>query len=297
MSNSNFSGVDMLKRKLPLKPGDADFIESAIHFVLNAPEIGEVPFKLDSTQSDSLLRASRGSYANGFKETVKNILQACIENDQFRVAMEGNINVWSQLCCVSRSNEGFLSFHNTSSNSKGSREDWHAVHANLAYKKFQVIRKINDSDLCQGSETLIDGAKSLIDACSIADKAQALLTTPILKPQSKHDIEAYQLRLEALKLLKEAQNIDGLEPLVFVHEHGTGQTCYMGWARPSLNEDVNQQWAESVMATAGNSFEDNRDESLFFYAGDVGLAELCGCEPNDDEVIEILNPSAGGLRP
>ena len=288
----------MLKHKLPLKPDDADFIESAIHFVLNAPEIGEVPYKLDSTQADSLLRVSRGSYAKGFKETVKNILQACIENEQFMVAMKGNTNVWSQLCCVSRSNEGFLSFYDTPSNSNGSKEDWHEVHANLVYKQFQVIRKINDSNSCQGSETLIKGAESLKDACFIAVKAQALLTDPVPKRQQPiYDIEAHQLRLEALNLLKQAQEIDGLEPVVVVHEHNCGQTCYMGWSRPLSDEDKKQEWASRLISAAGNKFEENREELLYFHEGDVGLADVCGCDPNAEEVINILNPSTGGLRP
>lgn len=122
--------------------------------------------------------------------------------------------------------------------------------------------------------------------------SEAPAAVPRPKPLPIHDIEAHQLRLEALNLLKEAQNIDGLEPLVFVHEHDTGQTCYMGWARPTLNEDENQQWAETLMAAAGNTFEEDRDESLFFYDGDVGLAQLCGCDPNDDEVEQILNPTS-----
>lgn len=116
-------------------------------------------------------------------------------------------------------------------------------------------------------------------------------------PHEIHDIEAHQLRLEALNLLKQAQEIDGLEPVVIVHEHNCGQTCYMGWSRPLGNEDEKQEWGSQLIAAAGNKFEENREELLYFHEGDVGLADVCGCDPNAEEVIEILNPSTGGMRP
>lgn len=117
-------------------------------------------------------------------------------------------------------------------------------------------------------------------------------------PHEIHDIEAHKLRLEALNLLKQAQEIDGLEPVVVVHDHDCGQTCYMGWSRPlGDDEDKKQEWAARLIEAAGNKFEEDREELLYFHEGDVGLAEVCGCDPNAEEVIEILNLSTGGMRP
>lgn len=102
-------------------------------------------------------------------------------------------------------------------------------------------------------------------------------------PQST---EALSLRVQALALLQQAQQLDGLYPYVVHHSHEYAFTGYLIWAPgPELSEEA----AASVLES---SFEPEKNESLDIESG-VSLEEVVGIDvskrlPNvsDDEPVD-----------
>lgn len=94
---------------------------------------------------------------------------------------------------------------------------------------------------------------------------------------------ASALREQALDLLRQAQALDGKEPLVFIHEHRHGQTAYVGLTQPGLldTQDEVIEWAERIMARDDVRFDEDDGESLTFFGGDISLEDICGV-PHDD---------------
>jgi hypothetical protein len=87
---------------------------------------------------------------------------------------------------------------------------------------------------------------------------------PILGPKS-----AEILRRQALALLEQANELDGLKPYAVVHEHAFGTSAYMCWSNSP--EGPNQEDAESVL---DSEFEEDKDEVLTIQKMD--LSDLTG---------------------
>jgi len=83
-----------------------------------------------------------------------------------------------------------------------------------------------------------------------SDLKGATMTTP--DPKST---KALQLRTQALALLQEAQQLDGLKPYTVTHSHYAGSSTYIIWAASMPSEDQ----AKSVL---DSEFEPWRDEHL-----------------------------------
>ncbi len=87
-------------------------------------------------------------------------------------------------------------------------------------------------------------------------------------PQST---EALSLRVQALALLQQAQQLDGLYPYLVHHSHEYNFTGYLIWAPgPELSEEA----AETVL---DSSFEPDRNESLDIESG-ISLEEIAGVD-------------------
>ena len=80
--------------------------------------------------------------------------------------------------------------------------------------------------------------------------------------------KALQLRAQALALLQEAQQIDGLKPFTVTHTHRFGNSTYVLWAKSMPDQDQ----AISVLDSA---FEPERDEYLAIEDGH-SLEEMTG---------------------
>ena len=83
-----------------------------------------------------------------------------------------------------------------------------------------------------------------------SDLKEVTMTTP--DPKST---EALQLRTQALALLEEAQQLDGLKPYTVTHSHCAGNSTYIIWAASMPSEEQ----AKSVL---DSEFEPWRDEHL-----------------------------------
>ncbi len=87
-------------------------------------------------------------------------------------------------------------------------------------------------------------------------------------PQST---EAMSLRVQALALLQQAQQLDGLYPYLVHHSHEYNFTGYLVWASgPELSE----QAAATVLES---SFEPEKNESLDIESG-ISLEEIAGVD-------------------
>lgn len=87
-------------------------------------------------------------------------------------------------------------------------------------------------------------------------------------PQST---EAMSLRVQALALLQQAQQLDGLYPHLVHHSHEYNHTGYLIWASgPELTE-------EAAATVLESSFEPERNESLDIESG-ISLEEIAGVD-------------------
>ncbi len=87
-------------------------------------------------------------------------------------------------------------------------------------------------------------------------------------PQST---EAMSLRVQALALLQQAQQLDGLYPYLVHHSHEYNFTGYLVWASgPDLSE-------EAAATVLESSFEPEKNESLDIESG-ISLEEIAGVD-------------------
>jgi len=80
---------------------------------------------------------------------------------------------------------------------------------------------------------------------------------------------AITLREEALKLLKQAQAIDGMMPHIVMHHHEYGDTGYIFWS-----DKITPEEDEVVKAVLHSDFEPHKGEYLT--VDNVLLPELLG---------------------
>lgn len=97
-------------------------------------------------------------------------------------------------------------------------------------------------------------------------------------------MDAQSLRAQALELLKQAHELDGLQPYSITHEHKYGAGSYIGWFNAEPSE-------EQAVAILDVEFEPERNETI--YVNVLDLAELTG--PVQDQA-ECETQAAGRLR-
>lgn len=91
------------------------------------------------------------------------------------------------------------------------------------------------------------------------------------------------LRLQAMELLKQARELDGLIPQLVAHDHQYGSTLYLGHFHEIPDDEVASKILEE-------EFEPHKGESLT--VADVSLEELTGL----DNARAILAPASEKLR-
>lgn len=79
--------------------------------------------------------------------------------------------------------------------------------------------------------------------------------------------KAEELRVQALELLRQAQDLDGKKPFLVTHSHQYGDTNYIGY----FEEAPTQEQAEALLES---DFEEDRDETLNI--DELNIAELIG---------------------
>lgn len=72
--------------------------------------------------------------------------------------------------------------------------------------------------------------------CALANKYRDFRVTRICIVGPLPDA-SLNLRARALKLLREAEAIDGLKPFTILHEHRFGKTEYLAWSKESPNKE------------------------------------------------------------
>ncbi len=90
----------------------------------------------------------------------------------------------------------------------------------------------------------------------------------MIDPQST---EALSLRVQALALLQQAQQLDGLYPYLLHHRHQYGSTGYLAWSPvPNFSK-------KAIAYVLESSFEPEKNESLDIESG-ISLEEIAGVD-------------------
>ena len=99
-------------------------------------------------------------------------------------------------------------------------------------------------------------------------------------------MKALQLRVQALALLQEAQQLDGLKPFTVTHMHAYGDSTYLLWAESVPDEAQ----AELVLDC---EFEPELNESLIV-EGHFRLEEMAGTSSTSrlPDILESLTATA-----
>lgn len=93
--------------------------------------------------------------------------------------------------------------------------------------------------------------------------------------------KAMDLRKQALALLQQAQEIDGLKPFTANHTHSFGETTYIIWSEQAPDEEG----AASVLAS---KFEPELEETLFIQEG-ITLQQMTGVDPATRPAVDSLD--------
>jgi len=100
---------------------------------------------------------------------------------------------------------------------------------------------------------------------------------------SNHEsTEALSLRVQALALLQQAQQIDGLKPILINHRHQYGSTGYLVWSAEDLTEKVASKMTDS-------NFEPELDETLDIESV-ISLEQVAGTDITQ-RVPDVLKSS------
>jgi len=101
----------------------------------------------------------------------------------------------------------------------------------------------------------------------------------------------YDLRMQALELLRRAQAVDGMAPVFFTHSHEYGATGYLIWPKDGAagNDEAMLDLAVLAIEKAGIHYDEERGESIDVFGGDVSLEDLCGAFPASDEEVRPSN--------
>lgn len=101
--------------------------------------------------------------------------------------------------------------------------------------------------------------------------------------------KALQLRTQALAILQEAQQLDGLKPYTVTHSHCAGNSTYIIWATSMPSEEQ----AKTVLDSA---FEPWRDEHLtvegHHFLDDVAGTSVTSRLPDIQEIQESVSALA-----
>lgn len=85
------------------------------------------------------------------------------------------------------------------------------------------------------------------------------------------EVTAFNLRKEALSLLREAQAIDGLKPYFIIHEHRFGTDGHIRWSDKELQQD-------EIESSLEGAFDADREETLTV-SNSFELDDLTGVSP------------------
>lgn len=104
------------------------------------------------------------------------------------------------------------------------------------------------------------------------------------------------LRNQALALLQEASNLDGLHPFLIAHTHKTGTTIYTAWSK---NGEPCKDACISVLEAHGNSFDED-SETIAIDAIDLpaltGFCSKCICTSQDEGLTaEFIRTKRTGM--
>lgn len=86
--------------------------------------------------------------------------------------------------------------------------------------------------------------------------------------RNAQQVTGKQLREQARKLLQQANELDGLQPFLIIHEHDYGVSGYLAWSESRLSEKAAAEILDS-------EFEPDRGEVLHVL-DDFTLEEITG---------------------
>lgn len=79
------------------------------------------------------------------------------------------------------------------------------------------------------------------------------------------------MRMKALKLMKDAQALDGLKPMLVMHEHEYGTSGYIGWTDKVNSSEFTEDMAASIL---DSKFDPDRE--MLHFEDSITLEELTG---------------------
>lgn len=82
---------------------------------------------------------------------------------------------------------------------------------------------------------------------------------------------ALDMRKEALELLEKAQGIDGLKPMIVVHEYEAGSSGYIGWSNKANSSELTEEMAASILDS-----EYEPDNEALTIEDSITLEEMTG---------------------